>query len=390
MALNPDILIWAREKAGLSCANAAKVLGFRDSRTRPAEERLEAMERGLERPSRSVLQEMERKYRIPMLVFYLSRPPIDGGYDEVFRTVLGAASVRNNTRLDALIRQVKIQQRIVRDLLKDEMAEPLDFVGSATTDSPSRWLSAEIPKRTGFSREDYRAEPNPKHAFEYVRNRLEASGVFVLLLSNLGSYQTRISVSEFRGFALVDPTAPFVVLNDQDAKSALSFAAFYEALHLWVDEAGFSSDVSARPIEDLASEVAGEILLPKSEIAEIPTKRVIHIANNIDEISVFASERNISRQLVVDRLYRADRIDKNTWKSMNERFRTIAAPSAKEDSWKSGGPDYFAVQRYRLGPALLSLTKRCLSEQILTYTRAARVLGVRLGSVDQLLRLHSS
>jgi hypothetical protein len=55
MALNPQIMVWARETAGLSVDEAAHALGFKDSRDRTAEERLQAMEAGNEEPSRSVL-----------------------------------------------------------------------------------------------------------------------------------------------------------------------------------------------------------------------------------------------------------------------------------------------------------------------------------------------
>lgn len=46
MALNPQILIWARDTAGLSVDEAAHLLGFKDARDRTAAERLWAMETG--------------------------------------------------------------------------------------------------------------------------------------------------------------------------------------------------------------------------------------------------------------------------------------------------------------------------------------------------------
>ena len=58
MALNPQIMIWAREKAGLSVDEAAHVLGFKDARDRTAAERLQTIEAGEEEPSRSVLLKM--------------------------------------------------------------------------------------------------------------------------------------------------------------------------------------------------------------------------------------------------------------------------------------------------------------------------------------------
>ena len=42
MTLNPDILTWARDTAGLSPDEAARALGFKDTRERSAAERLKA------------------------------------------------------------------------------------------------------------------------------------------------------------------------------------------------------------------------------------------------------------------------------------------------------------------------------------------------------------
>jgi Helix-turn-helix domain len=69
MTLNPDILTWARNTAGLSADEAARALGFNNTRRRSATERLMALEAGEEEPSRSVLLKMAKAYRGSLLVF---------------------------------------------------------------------------------------------------------------------------------------------------------------------------------------------------------------------------------------------------------------------------------------------------------------------------------
>jgi hypothetical protein len=46
MTVNPNILTWARDTAGLSADEAAQALGFGDTRARSAAERLMALEAG--------------------------------------------------------------------------------------------------------------------------------------------------------------------------------------------------------------------------------------------------------------------------------------------------------------------------------------------------------
>src|ERR1700680_3579716 len=106
MTLNPEILTWARQTAGLSPDQAARALGFTDTRGRLAVQRLKALETGDEEPSRSVLLRMAKTYRRSLLVFYLSEPPRTGDRGQDFRTVPGAPPPLFDPNLDALIRDV--------------------------------------------------------------------------------------------------------------------------------------------------------------------------------------------------------------------------------------------------------------------------------------------
>ena len=73
--VNPAIMVWARETAGLTQEEAARKLGFRDSSKSSAVEKLALIERGQKEPSRPKLLTMAGQYRRPLLTFYLSKPP---------------------------------------------------------------------------------------------------------------------------------------------------------------------------------------------------------------------------------------------------------------------------------------------------------------------------
>lgn len=76
--VNPEILVWARETAGLSAAEAARKLGYKDSDRASAAQKLAEFEEGVKEPSRSLLSKMAQQYRRPLLAFYLSQPPAKG------------------------------------------------------------------------------------------------------------------------------------------------------------------------------------------------------------------------------------------------------------------------------------------------------------------------
>ena len=76
--INPQILTWARETAGLSIEDAAKKVGLSKTKSQTPAERLRSLESGDVEPSFSVLQKMAQKYRRPLVVFYLEQPPQKG------------------------------------------------------------------------------------------------------------------------------------------------------------------------------------------------------------------------------------------------------------------------------------------------------------------------
>jgi hypothetical protein len=70
IAVNPHILTWARETAGLSLADAAHKLGIGEARGVSPEDRLEDYERGEEKITRPLLLKMSNKYRRPLIAIY--------------------------------------------------------------------------------------------------------------------------------------------------------------------------------------------------------------------------------------------------------------------------------------------------------------------------------
>jgi len=390
MAINPHILTWARETAGLSVDEAAHAMGFKDTHERTGTERLEALEAGIEEPSRSVLLSMARVYRRSLLVFYLSEPPRAGDRGQDFRRAPGVKPPAYDPTLDALIRDIRGRQGIVKDLLEEAEVSGVDYVGSVTMDVPPMELARRMATRLGFSLAAFRGQANVQAAFSYLRDKIEALGTFVLLLGNLGSHHTNIPSGVFRGYAIADPVAPFVVVNDQDAQIAWAFTALHELTHLWLGTTGVSGGTTDTKIESYCNEVAGEMLLPTPEINELRFLRRASLEETIGAIAQFASRRKISRPMVAYKLLRVDAITRARWQELDMHYQgewnAAQAQSVSQDK-SEGGPSYYVVKRHRLGHALLGLVKNSLAEGFLTYTRAGRVLGVKPRNVDPLIHM---
>lgn len=388
--INPDILVWARETAGLSLRDGACALGLKDAHGRTGAERLAAMERGDAEPSRPLLLKMAQKYRRPLLMFYLDRVPRHGDRGHDFRTIAGAGTPVFDATLDALIRDIKARQGLVKSVLEDEESPALPFIGSAAIEQGAESVASAIRTTLSLNIQTFRDQPTVDAAFKYLRGRIEAAGVFVLLIGNLGSHHSNISPEVFRGFAIADPIAPVIVINDQDVRVAWSFTALHEVAHLWLGLTGLSGDSLETRIESFCNDVAGRILLPQDEIQMLAGTGAEPLDAVIEQISLFAEERRLSRSMVVYCLLRARIISPSRWQALRDRFRQewLESKARRRDKARAdkGGPSYYVVRRNRLGAALLRLVDRSLNDGVLTYTKAGKVLGVKPGNVDSLLR----
>jgi Zn-dependent peptidase ImmA (M78 family) len=387
--VNPEILKWARETAGLSLDEAAKAIALNAAHGRTGGERLAALEAGDGEPTRQQLARMADKYRRPLITFYLATRPATGERGEDFRRAPKAPPVDFNPRLDALIRNIRARQDVVRFLLEDDESEPLPFIASAKTVDGVDAVVSSILKITGFDLSEFRRAVDVDKAFTYLRDRLERVGIFVLLLGDLGSHHSKIESRDFRGYAIADPIAPFIVINDNDARSAWSFTALHEAAHLWLGQTGLSGASHEASVERFCNDVAGAILLPTAEIRAIKTAQLSSFDDSVVAITAFASERNVSRAMVAYLLLRAKRIDANRYSDLDDHFYGAWLKSkekkADKDEGGGGGPNRYVVLRHRLGPALTGVARQYLEAGTLSPTKASSLLGVRPSSVRTFL-----
>ncbi len=388
--VNPDILLWARETAGLSLDEAAKKLKINASKDMSAADRLTALEVGEKEPSRPMLLKMAKQYRRPLLTFYMSEPPRKGNRGQDFRTLPDGYTDSDDALLDALIRDVQARQSMVRAIMEDEEeAQPLSFVDSMSVSDGVPAVLASIKDVLQITVDELRTQSSPAEAFALLRARVEEAGIFVLLIGNLGSHHTAIDLEIFRGFALADKVAPFIIINDQDAHSAWSFTLLHELVHLWLGQTGVSGARAELAIEQFCNDVAGEFLLPEEELAALRIDDTDTEAS-LKVISDFAKERNVSSSMVTYKLFRKNMIDYSTWELFSRILRQWWVNNRHKQRQKSrdregGGPDYFVVRRHRVGTTLINFIGRTMAAGLITTSKAAKVLGVKSSKVQTLI-----
>ena len=403
--INPAILVWARETAGLELEEAADRLDFiKPTDAESAVQRLLAFESGERKPTRNQLLKFASTYRRPLLTFYMKKTPVKGYRGEDFRQAVGRVSRRENSLLDALLRDIRARQEMVKSLLEDEEeTRDLPFVGSANVDQGIGPVAASIAATLRFDYERRELRRGDADAlFKTLRRKAESAGVFVLLVGDLGSYHTALSVEVFRGFAISDRIAPFVIINDQDARAARSFTLVHELAHVWLDKSGVSGapslDVphsSHDQIERFCNDVAGEFLLPSAALRTQPTKSDVGNKQRAAEfIRTLAEDWSVSEPMAAYRLNRIGLVESMIYRDLvadyTARWQHIRRRQREQYRDNEGGPNPHVVKRNKLGNALLDVVRRTLRDNTLTHTKAAKVLGVKPGSVEPLLRGHEN
>jgi len=387
--VNPGILKWARETAGLSLEEAAHVIDLRAARGKSGAERLADLEKGTADPTRPQISAMAQHYRRPLVLFYLNEVPQSGERGVDFRTKVQSDRDTFEPKLDALIRDIRNRQSLVRSALEDDEAESLGFVGSAKIDQGHHVVAAEIIREIGFSLETFRASRTTGDAFRYLRRRIETSGIFVLLLGHLGGLHNKIPLDLYRGYAIADPIAPFIVINNNDAKAALAFTALHECAHIWLGTTGVSGIPNDSQVERFCNMVAATILLPEEEVEllELPDDK--HSEELVALLSTLARKWRISRSMIAYRLYQLHRLTQSEWKSLDRTFQmqweTVQAQQKAEKTTKDGGPSPYTLYRSSVGDAVLHSTGRFLQEGYISPTDAAMILGVKPTQVQKTL-----
>ncbi len=397
--INPAILVWARESAGLDVKDAAKRLALGESKNESSEQKLLDLERGVRLPTRTQLTKIAKTYRRPLLAFYMSAVPKKGFRGEDFRSTGTEVSPRDNALLDSLVRDVKARQEMVRDVLEDlDEGLPKEFVSSSSLAEGAETVMRRISRALHLParRSDWGSTPD--EFFRKLRAATEALGVFVLLVGDLGSYHSALGEEVFRGFALADAIAPFIVINEHDARTARSFTLIHELAHIYLGQSGVSgTPESVREnseqgqVEQFCNEVAGLVLLPGSFATQRPPE-LIRGDQAAAERFVQDTARHwlVSEALVAFRLRRLGWISASLYRDLTSsyaaRWTAYKASTKAANQLKEGGPGYYTLKQYRLGDSLIDVVRRTLRENRLTHTKAAKVLGVNPSSVEPLLR----
>jgi Zn-dependent peptidase ImmA (M78 family) len=362
--INPELLTWARERAGMDT--------FALKRRFP---KLDAWESGALQPTLRQLEDFARKVHVPIGYLFLPEPVQESLPIPDFRTLADRAITRASPNLLDTLYLCQQRQDWYRDHVRLHALDPLSFIGSATVADDPVMTAEAIHTTLDLSLAERQQLPTWTEALRQLVSKAEEAGVLVMASSIVGSNSHRkLDVAEFRGFALADDLAPLIFINAADSKAAQMFTLAHELAHLWLGESGVS-DPEAGRVPEQATErwcnvVAAELLVPMEAL------RAAHLADGhpAEEIQRLARMFKVSTLVALRRLFDAGFIDQATfWQTYREelaRIRTL-------DRGGSGGGDFYRTLGARTGKRFARAVLSSTLEGQTLFQDAFRMLGVR-------------
>lgn len=377
-----QLLVWARESAGISPSEAAESLKLEL-------DTLVDWEAGIEGPSVSQLRAMSSLYRRPLSVFYLQEVPLrfkpladfrrtgDGDFSPELTQEIRFAIEHRETAKELLADLGDAPKRLPRELAADMSAEE---AGEAIR----RVLDFDAGRTNRFG-----ADREGRSALNAWRNSIEAAGALVF-------QTTRVSQKEASGFAIADDDLPVIVVNRKDAPTRRLFSLLHEFAHVLIRESGVSDlDVdltskSTKKIEVFCNRAAAAALMPKAVLLGDPLVRSNEGDETWSDADLFAIARKfgVSREALLVRLITLGR---TTWPFYQAKRQQYAKEYERLKAEKQQPVEMARNMAQEtlsnLGRSFIDLVMGNYFQDRLTLGEVSRVLDLRVRHVEPLQRL---
>lgn len=346
-AVNPAILIWARERAGLSVDDAA-------AQAQRTVDQLSAWESGTEAPTYAQLEKLAYKvYRRPLAIFFFPEPPEEPLESQEFRTLPDFELRKLSPDTRYAVREAKAMQISLFELGEDRNpSERKIFADVKLKKSTTAEELARVARKyLRVSVEEQIRWASPQDAFKAWRDAVQTAGIFV--------FKRPFKQTEVSGFCLVDEEFPIIYINNSTTFSRQVFTLHHELAHVLLGFSGMTTADSQyidelgpynKRVEVFANAFAAALLVPADDF-----DRLVELAGVFDDSFVqTASDRyNVSREVVLRRLLDKGLVEQSDYEEKAREWSD--GYQRRSSSSKNSGGDYYASKAVYLGKSYLDL-----------------------------------
>ena len=362
MAINRDLIRWARERAGYSLEAAEA--HFRDIR---------AWESRQKAPTYVQLEQVADRFGVPVSVLFFPEPPGVPEPSRSFRTLPEVEFAALPPRMHLLVRKAQAFQISLAELTEDRSPAERPILRAFHAKEPH---PDQARAMLGVSLEDQRGWSDTATAFKEWRNALYDAGVFV--------FKDAFREADYCGFSIYDAELPVIYVNSSRSATRQIFTLFHELGHLLHETSGLDpvpADVldrlpgSSRSVETQCNRFAADLLLPRSALDDLmagdePTETAAaQIANDL----------KLSPEMVYRHFLDRGWITHEAYQDSRERWNVAPAKSG------AGGDSNRTLVTY-LGTQYLEMAFAQYYRNRLDQNGLAEVLGVKPARIPKLER----
>jgi Zn-dependent peptidase ImmA (M78 family) len=371
--VNGDVITWARERAGLSPAEAGEKFP-----------KIAALEAGTALRSYPQLEAMADKFKIPVAVFFFPERPNVPRIEETFRTLPNAEFAQLPRRIQLLLRKAKAFQLGLYELTQGRnpaerlITRDVEFSARMSPDT----MTARVREYLGVTLAQQTAWRDTDEALKEWRRALHRVGIFV--------FKDAFREESFSGFSLYDDVFPIIYVNNSVPETRQIFTLFHELGHLLFHTSGIDPrndeyverlPEGSRHIEVLCNRFSAQFLLPENVFEAAfanlsPTERTAEI---------LAARFHVSREFIFRKFLDRDLITQQQYGAAARRW----AEQQKREG--TGGDSYWNKLSY-LGRDYVALAfgqyhanridETQLGEYLDMKPKHAKTLKARIGELN--------
>ena len=370
MPITPEVVTWARERAGFSVD--AALADFR---------KIDEWEAGRAFPSYPQLEKMAEKFKVPVAVFFFPAPSDLPPIEETFRTLGPDQIAHIPPRVRLLLRKARTFQMGLEELHGNRnpagrlITRDLAFRPSDRIEQ----IAAEVRDYLDVTMEQQFAWGNADTALEEWRKVLLNVGIHV--------FKDSFREPDYSGFCLYDDEFPIIYVNNTTAKTRQIFTLFHELAHLLFHTSGVDTqgdrfvdelDGDDRRIEVICNQMAACLLVPEETFdaafaGQAPTEAAA---------AELAQLFSVSREFIFRKFLNRDLISPAEYDRAARRW-------AGQGQRGSGG-DHYNTKIACLGTEYINLAFQRFYQNRIDYNQLADILDTKPRNLTRLEEYVSS
>ncbi|MBA4410399.1 MAG: XRE family transcriptional regulator [Bacteroidota bacterium] len=255
IAVNHDVLVWAREALALNRTNATEKTGI-------SAKRLSQLEEGEKQPTLDELKELSKAYKRTIATLLLTEPPKEKPLPTDRRTIESKDIGFFHEKTILAIRKARALVVSLVELKQDAGIAIPKFQYKALIQDDARSIANKLRKELNL--DEIRQFENINYALEAYIEKVESIGVAV--------FQLRLTQDQLRGFSMVDEVVPIIgIKGGGEQATAKIFTLFHELGHILLNDGGLCdlSEKTNQQIEKWCNAFAAEMLIPTSELLQM-------------------------------------------------------------------------------------------------------------------------